>query len=173
MKRLALCLAILCCLVSSSPAAAHFLAQADGMSAVLHTDPDDAPAAGKHAQLTFYLSALTGTFAASDCDCSVSVQPVGGSVIAAPKLSTEKSASILTTALVFPRPGNYSVVLRGRSYAKHFAPFRLAYPVGVVGDTHFSFSSPGVQVLLLSLASLAALFVMARRQIIDGGRYRQ
>lgn len=144
------------------PVIAHQLASDNGVNAVLHIDPDDAPVAGRKAQLIFYLGSESPSFHAQDCGCQLSLN-LRHRQIANPPLQLGSSSATVT--ITFPQAGVYTVLLNGNTFHVKFV-VRVAK-----AGSPFSIYDLGTQVLAVSALSLIVLFAIARRTIIDGGRY--
>jgi len=151
-------------LIPITPAAAHQLASDNGVNVVLHVAPDDAPVAGRKAQLIFYLGSQSSSFYAQNCGCQLSLN-LRHRQIANPPLQLGTNGA--TASVTFPQAGVYTVVLSGDTFHVKFV-VRVAK-----SGSPFSLYNLGAQVLAVSMLSLIVLFAIARRTIIDGGRYNK
>ncbi|WP_425146483.1 hypothetical protein [Deinococcus sp.] len=118
-------------LLTVSPALAHELARDGNVGALMHIEPDDAPAVGNQSGVYFELNQRGGRpIALSQCNCTLSVY--AGSATAKPLLTPalRQGKNQLTSTLLFARPGAYTLVLAGHPRAgATFPAFRLSWIV--------------------------------------------
>jgi hypothetical protein len=114
-------------------AAAHTLKIDNGVSGLMHTQPDDDPLAGVPTELDFAFSDSENNFRLADCNCQVAVKRSNGQTIQTVGLHTRYSNSTLNsiTDVEFPTTGTYSVVVTGSANDHAFSDFQLVYPVQV------------------------------------------
>lgn len=108
------------------------------LGASIHLDPNDMPQAGQASLTWFLLTRSNGSLVTPEnCNCQVAVydsknqlvthnQLLSTITLTAYKQITHRAIS---THIVFPDPGDYTVVLAGRSIDGSFEPFVLDFPV--------------------------------------------
>ncbi|GGR08800.1 hypothetical protein [Deinococcus ruber] len=120
-------------LLMISPALAHELARDGNVGALMHIEPDDAPAVGKPNGVYFELNQKGGRpIALSQCSCTLSVYAgsakAGVKPLLTPKLVQAKNE--LTSTLTFTKPGAYTLVLAGSPKpGATFSTFKLVWTV--------------------------------------------
>lgn len=124
---------LLALLLVSAPALAHDLVRDGNVGALLHLEPDDAPAARAPTRAWFEVNGRGAqAITLANCVCTLNVYAgraqAGAVSTSLPRLTTEKNR--LRADLIFPVVGAYTLVLTGqpRSGAS-FAPFRLEWVV--------------------------------------------
>ncbi|NEQ28822.1 MAG: hypothetical protein F6K28_59700 [Microcoleus sp. SIO2G3] len=110
-----------------------------GMEVMIHLDPNDSPVAGSSSETWFVLTAPSGdNVPLANCNCEAMVYdaneqmvvhnlPLGATMV------DDKEA--IGTAITFPAPGSYTVVLSGQSQDGSFEPFEIRFPVTAVTST--------------------------------------
>ncbi len=167
---LVLGLTVLAGLSISTPVSAHVLKSDNGVAAVLHIPPYDAPVANTSQQLQFQFGTTSGSFQISDYKVAVTIlngdHVVQKTAVVPPYFgaNAEEDAKVL-----FPQPAVYTVNLSGVSQSG--APnFAMTYEVRVTGAAKPQ-STNGAQILLIGVACLIILAMVATRQIVTGKRY--
>ena len=118
-------------------ASAHQLGSNNGVTVVLHVDPDDAPVSGANTQLVLYYGTTMPktVFNTRYCDCHVQVYD-GTKTIADVPIKTEFGNGTQATANVtFPSAAAYQVVVSGSATSGQFPTFRVPFVVRVVAGT--------------------------------------
>ncbi len=108
------------------------------LGASIHLDPNDMPQRGQ-ASLTWFLLTRPngGVIAPESCNCQVSVYNSENQLVthhlplSTIALTTSKQIEhrAISTHILFPESGDYTVVLSGRSNDGSFEPFVLDFPV--------------------------------------------
>lgn len=146
-KLIALLIAVTCGLQSTllisrlffwtSDALAH-QSTAATLGATIHLDPNDMPQAGQASLTWFLLTQPNGILVTPErCNCQVAVyDSENQQIIQDLPLSTitltghqQTDHRAISTSIVFPVSGNYTVVLSGQSMDNSFEPFVLEFPV--------------------------------------------
>ena len=120
-------------LLTLSPALAHELARSGNVGALMHIEPDDAPAVGKPNGVYFELNQRGGRpILLSQCACTLSIYAGSGQPGSRPLLTPalKQGKNELTSTLLFAKPGAYTLVLAGAPKAgASFDKFRLSWTV--------------------------------------------
>ena len=117
----------------SGLASAHQLGSNNGVTVVLHVDPDDDPVSAANTQLVLYYGTTMPktVFNTRYCDCHVQVFD-GTKTIADIPVKTEFGNGTQATANVtFPTAAAYQVVVSGKASANQFPTFRVPFVVRV------------------------------------------
>ncbi len=158
---------------SNGHAVAHELAQDNGVSVVLHVEPNDSPVAAKPTKLTFELSNITGGFALKDYVATVKLIVNNQTVRRYAIEPTPGAPSVGNATVTFPASAVYEVVLTGVPSAAGVPKFIIKYPLRVTGPTAASQrASASLQAILISVASLGLLALIATSNIRAGQKYR-
>ncbi|NJK39911.1 MAG: hypothetical protein HC920_20780 [Oscillatoriales cyanobacterium SM2_3_0] len=121
-------------------AVAHEIEVSGDVAATFHLEPNHNPKAGETAQVWFALTRRGGQIIPlGECNCKLAIYTEPRSPQAKPILtptlkaiSAEKYQGIPGTNVIFPRVGNYSLVLSGTPQAgADFEPFQFVYGVTV------------------------------------------
>jgi hypothetical protein len=158
----------------SGVAFAHVLKTDNGVSAVLHIDPDDNPIAGVPTTLSLTYGTDKGSFQLGDCSCGVRVIENNKGVATTHVQPAYFGSAAEGNAIVtFPDIGIYNVIVSG-SAADHSIPtFSMNYLVRVASSATSTTNKSNSQIVIISLASLIAVGIVAKVQIERGNRYKQ
>jgi len=123
--------------VFALPMLAHQQQSVVGVNAMIHLEPNDSPYAGKSAKTWFMLTRSTGEMISpANCDCHVAAFNAHNHAIAeyfplsAMAMEGHQTGhQAIQTAITFPKPGAYTVVLSGKAKDNSFKPFELKFPV--------------------------------------------
>jgi hypothetical protein len=154
---------------------AHVLKENNGISSVMHIDPDDNPVAGVPTTLDFEYGNSSGSFLLNDYEIDVKV--TGNSKVvqtATVQPAYFGSASEGDAMVQFPKIGIYNVIETGKALNSGATPFQVTYLVRVATSKNGSVTmghGSGVEVLLLSATGLLLLAMIAGRQISAGKKY--
>lgn len=147
-------------LVAASPgvASAHVLKEDNGISALLHIEPDDNPVAGQPTVLKLDFGDRNDAFNLVHCRCQLQLAVNEDQVIKTVTLAPGPNGGTLdTTATVtFPKIDKYDVILKGQATDGSFPDFHLDYDVAVDTASTVNKGVSGSDVLLLSGAALIA-----------------
>jgi len=165
----ALCVTGTAWLVSGGVAAAHVLRQDGPAAAVMHIEPDDNPRAGQSTVIVFDFNDSPASFSLRDYTTMISVRSDAGGNQTTP---LEASYSRVGRATVrFTTPGIYDIDVHGTA-AQTGLRFNLTYEIKVGGSSANTGDPAGAQtVAMVSIAGFCVLALVARRCIVDGGRY--
>ncbi len=134
----------------TAPAIAHEVEVAGDVAATFHLEPDHNPKAGEPAQVWFALTRKGGKIIPlGQCNCRLAVHPQphveGSKPLLEPVLkaiTAEQYEGIPGAEIVFPKPGEYELVLSGTAKVGiNFQPFELSYKV-IVGAGKTPQASP-------------------------------
>lgn len=126
--------------IAGLPALAHTVRTANDVAATFHLEPDHNPTAGQPAQVWFLMTRRGGESIPLDaCDCELAVYPEPRPLDAEPLLeppleaiAAERYQNLPGAEVVFPRPGSYTLELRGQPKTEgDFQTFQFTYPVTV------------------------------------------
>lgn len=126
--------------IAAISAPAHTVRTANDVAATFHLEPDHNPTAGQPAQVWFLMTRRGGEAIPLDaCDCELAVYPEPRALDAEPLLeppleaiAAERYQNLPGAEVVFPRPGSYTLELRGRPKMDgDFQAFQFTYPVTV------------------------------------------
>lgn len=173
MKRATMFLALLSIVVTTpAPVAAHVSQSNNGVSAVLHILPDDNPVAAEQTYMQFSFGNSDELFRVKDCGCKLVVND-GSRDIQSLELEPIDPGSSKALAIVqFPKGGVYTLVLTGSADQANTQDFRLDYLVRVAGAGEGrADTAAGLQVILVSVASLLILLRIAYSRISGNPRY--
>jgi hypothetical protein len=155
----------------SAPVSAHVQASNDGVSAVMHILPEDDPTAAEVTYIQFTFGGSSRTFDVAGCACELVVRSGGREVSATPVEPIDATSPAGHVVVTFPREGIYDLDLRGFTDKSAKARFNLKYVVRVSAAGGAENAAGAVDVILTSLASLAAIGVLAYYNISGGTRY--
>ncbi len=153
---------------------AHELEQNNGISAVLHIQPDDNPIAGRKTILNISYGDSAKKFTLENCDCKISLvrnEKVLTTVKATPAhlhSTLESSAEI-----VFPSPGEYEIRASGRSNNNTFPDFEIEFPVKISKNIKKDTINDGYKVLIFAAGTLLIVIFAAFTYIKNGKRYNK
>jgi hypothetical protein len=179
MKRIlttSLVAALLVAIMALSPAIAeaHVLKEDNGISSVLHIDPDDNPIAGSKTTLELQFGNSSGDFSLNNYHIGIKVSEDNKTIQTTSVASAYfGSASQGVAYVTFPRIDVYQVTVSGVSNQKAVASFSVNYLVRVAtaaNGTQMS-KSNATTVALLSGTSLILVVMVAGYQIVGGKRY--
>jgi hypothetical protein len=117
---------------------AHFPATAGNITALLHIEPDDYPAAGQSGTIYFIFSDQTNHFQLAKCNCKLSISQQGQELYYA-ELSQPPAGQLTIYStkgipFTFSDQGSYSISISGRpSSAGALQPFSLNWNFYVAG----------------------------------------
>lgn len=112
---------------------AHETEADNGISAVMHLDPQDTPVAGEVSTIYFDLKDSSNKFNLESCDCYVVISSDNQEIA---RLMLTEEAGDLKTQFVFPFKNLYSVSLQGSpKEGSEFKTFDLNYDVQVGLDS--------------------------------------
>jgi hypothetical protein len=158
-----------------SLAQAHVLESNNGVSAVLHMPPDDAPIAGRPTTVGLAFSGTQAGFDINNYDVTVALLR-NDSQLSSGKLQVEDSSrSDGSSTVTFPEAGAYRLQVSGKPRSGE-QPFIIRFSVRATagpGMPADKFGDPGIDFWIVSAGSLAVLAITARYQVRKGGRYRQ
>ncbi|AFY67710.1 hypothetical protein [Geitlerinema sp. PCC 7407] len=126
--------------IAALPGLAHTVRTANDVAATFHLEPDHNPTAGQPAQVWFLLTRRGGeSIPLEACDCELAVYPEPRALEAEPLLeppleaiAAERYENLPGAEVVFPRPGSYTLELRGQPKTEgDFQAFQFTYPVTV------------------------------------------
>jgi hypothetical protein len=130
-----------------APAAlAHESGQNNGISLVLHVEPNDVPLAGDKTSLSLYFTAnqLAQNFNLARCKCIVTViqnsAPISRHEIVA-NFGSASEASV--DGVIFPKPGKYQVVVSGSPTTAVFPSFNIPFDITVGNSTRTALLATG------------------------------
>lgn len=152
----------------SGPVAAHVQTAGGSVSAVMHILPDDSPRAGEDTFVQFAFGGSGNDFDTGSCACELEVRDTKGVSSITPVEPVDGSSTASQARVVFPRAGVYDLTLRGTAGQGRFA-IEYTVRIGPSGGTD---NMPGgLDVILISLASLIGVSVTAYYVISGGARY--
>jgi hypothetical protein len=170
-----LALTILCIGTFGNMASAHVLKQNNGVSAVLHIAPYDAPVSGKPIQVKFDFSNTAGTFSLTDYRIRVQVRASDKSVQTydvKPEFFGTSTQGLAT--IIFPNPDVYSLNLIGMSSVDG-SRFTIPYDVRVTPGTDIEMNyHKNDQILVVGVTGVIIIVtftMVAVKQLIAGKRY--
>jgi hypothetical protein len=155
----------------SAPASAHVQTANNGVSAVMHILPEDNPRAGEGTYIQFAFGGSAETFDAAVCDCELEVRDAAGVSSTTPVEPVDTSSTTSQVKVVFPRAGVYDLTLRGNADRNAQKRFAVVYVVRVSPGGAAGNKAGGLDVILVSLASLMCVGVIAYYIISSGTRY--
>ncbi|MBW4062159.1 hypothetical protein HJC99_06310 [Candidatus Saccharibacteria bacterium] len=151
------------CLVVPVEVSAHQLATNNGMSVILHVNPNDTPVAGGVSGLEFYFIPVSANtvFKLSDCHCQVRVKDGSKTLVDAPLGGMTSGQSQGVANVTFPRLGVYAVMVTGTSKSGQFASFSTSYElrVDVWDSSSVSASVKLERIVILAVAVLSLVGV--------------
>lgn len=164
------------CLVASiaaactwTPAYAHDLKESNGMYAILHTEPDDAPPTQQPTQLVFYLGSNKPgvVLDLTHYVVRVSLHSSNTKTVYYPVNPHNGSNSIGQATVIFPKPGKYTVMLSVSTKAATPEDFSLSYDVEAHQapgqPSHATTTTRQAALVVLLLVGVAlALIILAR-----------
>jgi hypothetical protein len=161
-------LATIGCILAASflPATAvraHVATEDNGISALMHIEPNDNPVNGESATYVFTFSDEYSDFDLHDCDCRVLID---GEDVSALNVESPLSGTVVHT---IRSAGTHRLELIGKNKDANssFKPFMLDYHVRVSAepiDTSFSpYLAAGMAIMVLALLT-AALYTERRAQ---------
>lgn len=161
-------------LVSPAIAEAHVLKEDNGISSVMHIDPDDNPVAGVKTTLDFDFGNTSGDFSITNYHIKATLTENNKVV----ETTTVNSAYFGSTTqsiatVMFPRVDVYQLNITGSARNKSMPSFAVSYLIRVassINGTHNSQGNSSV-VILLSATSLILLVMTAVYVIYEGKRY--
>lgn len=119
-------------LAGSSTALAHVLKDNEGVGAVLHLKPDDAPIAGVPVNYVLTFQDASGYFLVSNCDCAIDFM-VNDKIVAR-QILTAASFKTTQNTYTFPEPGIYTLRVAGApKNGATFGAFTFDFVVRVGG----------------------------------------
>lgn len=129
-----------CLFLLESSTLAHTVKVSGKIAATFHIEPDHNPKAGEPTKAWFALTQQGGAILPlTECDCKLAVYdppslknqtPLQTPVLQT--ISTEQYRDIPAATLIFPKAGNYELVLSGAPKGTlKFQPFELSYAVTV------------------------------------------
>jgi len=158
----------------SASASAHVLQENNGVSAVLHIDPDDNPEAAVPTKLQLAFGEQNGTFSLKQAShLRVDVLQQGKQLQQVPVTPVTSDDTSGVAVVTFPKVGIYQVVVSGST--PQVPSFQLVYTervATVAGATNESATS-SLQVVLISLVSLIIVAIVGSTYIAQGGRYNK
>jgi hypothetical protein len=173
-KLVLLIMALALPLMSVGVASAHVLKEDNGISAVLHIDPDDDPIAAQPTPVGVAFSA-DGGFSLQDCNCYVHIVSDGQTIQTDAINPGEPGATLTAVSSVqFPKIGVYDLIVGGSAKDGKFPTFKLDYLERVATSADApatSSSSNGSSVLIISAGSIVLLSMIGFTTIRRNGRY--
>ncbi len=151
---------------------AHVLQTDGSIGAVMHTDPDDDPIAGKQTGIFFAFKDKKGKFIPKNCDCKFSIIENDKTIYFQPLFQNNPSPSLdnASVIFIFPKKDKYVIQVTGKSNTPNsFQPFKLVYEVRVEKEGKNNIvpkqSNVNAPMLLSIIAiSLAGGYLIVRRQ---------
>ena len=139
-------------------ASAHVLKNDGDIGAVMHVEPDDNPLAGVPVTYQLVFNDTSHRFSLSTCDCTATIQTIGG-VVKTEAINTKHELDSKST-VTFPEPDVYTLRVRGEpKVAGAFQPFTLNYTIRVnPGGVQFQEVPP---LLWAGLGSAVMLAILA------------
>ncbi len=114
------------------PASAHVLKTDGSIGAVMHTDPDDEPVAGKPTLFFLEIKDVQGKFRSENCDCIAQILQ-NKSLLYTVKLyqsTTTADSNTPVFSFVFPKKNAYTLKVEGMpKQAGDFQAFNLVYDI--------------------------------------------
>jgi hypothetical protein len=158
--------------VPAAPALAHVQSADNGVSAVMHIYPDDNPIAAESTYIQFTFGGSRSDFDVADCACAVQVVNSQGRTVSEPLVEPADQTSTLGhVSVTFPDAGIYRLKLSGYTTAAQSERFSLDYTLRVSPAGTAPNLTAGINVVLVSLASLAVVGIFAFYNIREGMRY--
>jgi hypothetical protein len=140
---LSLALAVGVWVLVAAPASAHTLRSNNGVSAVLHIEPDDKPIAGMPITYRLLFQDANGAFTLANCACTATLLQQG-KVLHQEALFAGR-ATVSTNRLQLPAPGAYTLRIDGKpGQGTAFPAFRLKY---VIQATEATQATPPIPLL--------------------------
>lgn len=167
MRKFLLALGIILAMLLRAPhaALAHFPATDGNVTAVLHVEPDDYPAAGQPETIYFIFSDQANHFKLSGCSCSLSISQQGEQLYYAPLTPPPSGPpSIYSTAGIpfsFPNSGSYYIRLVGKPESPGaFHAFNLSWNFRVASAAAPAQGTSATTVLAYFLAILGVFLLI-------------
>ena len=146
-----------CTFLCTGIADAHVLKVDGHMSVLLHVNPDDNPVAGQQTTYFLYFNDDTGTFAASKCICTVTIQSQNQTIAAQPVNAID--ATDTENSFTFPEPAVYTMRVDGKpKQAGAFQSFGVSFTVRATGAS--ATIQPFPWLLGVGLAGLVGLLLL-------------
>ena len=164
-------------------ALAHGTLTDEGISAVMHIDPNDRPLIGHEAKFYFTFQDPAGQFQLQQCDCTITVLKNDVEIDKQPvQLSDSAFASLGSTPLytrTFTEEGTYELELTGTpKNGAVFQPFELHYDVQTqdapqhqMADTH-SFATEHIGHILIFGGGLVAAIILLVRNYLQNRKQK-
>lgn len=154
-------------------AAAHVLKQDQGISAVLHIPPEDAPRADTPVKLKISFADTQDAFSLKNCNCQAVIKLNEKAVQTAPIRLSPKELALQGEANVkFPKAGVYEISIQGMPKDGSFTEFQLEYSVKVSAAASAGVGSKGTSVIIIAVGGLIVLGLFAYLAIAGGNRYK-
>ena len=140
-------------------ASAHVLKEDNGISALLHIEPDDSAVAGQPTELKIDFGDSQDAFSLANCDCQLQLAVNEDQVIKTVTLLPGPNGGTLdTTATVtFPKVDHYDARINGHATDGSFPDFHLDFDINVAVAKDSSRALSGSDILLLSGAALVVV----------------
>lgn len=152
---------------SSAPVSAHVQNADNGVSAVMHILPDDSPVAAKLTQIQFTFGGSTEDFSTAACACTLEVRRGSGETTTSQLTPVTGTGTTANTSVTFPREGVYDLTVKSLTGR----PFAITFVVRVDPAGGARNVAGGIDVVFISVASLAIIAVLAYYTIAGGERY--
>lgn len=151
---------------------AHVEQTDNGVSAVMHIYPDDNPLANQATAIQFVFGGNQPSFNVQTCGCTLTVNNGTNDVDRVGLQPVGQSKTSAKATITFPSDGVYGLSVSGKTGISGQL-FKLAYSVRVNpnGQKVSAAAASGINVLLVSAASLVLLGMGAYFMIERGGRY--
>lgn len=153
-------------------AEAHVLKQDNGVSAVLHIAPFDAPVSNNPTRIEIEFSNAADTFSLNDYRIQLQLVENGQTVhdyTVRPAYSGAASQGL--AVVTFPKADVYELSLSGTPTSTAATKFAMQYEVRVTAGQGSSKQGNQTEVLVIGAAALIIFSMFAARQIVAGKRY--
>lgn len=160
-----LVVAVAAALGAPQAALAHELKVDGSMKAVLHTDPDDNPVAGRPMKYILFFNG-SPAFDLEHCDCTLRILKDSMQLATTPLQATTATTS--EGSFTFTQPGAYTFDVTGSpKTASLFPSFHLDYDVNVISEWSTLLSAlplVGGVIIAAGLIMLGVLFIASKKQ---------